>query len=128
MEFNDLLTSEAHEEGAEINIVNPVTGKPTDAYIKVMGIDSVAFQSSQRKKRNKMIAMLSEKKALDETYEIDSDISALASITIGWRGIEQNGEAMKFTPKACEELYRKSPGLRQQVDAFVGDRRNFTKG
>ena len=128
MEFNDLLTQEAHEEGAELEIYNPETGKKTGFFITVMGADSLAFQKEQKKLRNKAILAYSKDKEPDYEEEIKDEIRHLANITLDWRGIESNGKPKPFTKEHCIELYTKSPGVRQQVDRFVSDRANFTKG
>lgn len=128
MEFNDLLTQEAHEEGAEVEIINPETGEQTGFFITVMGADSLEFQKAQKKLRNQAIRAYADKKEIDEADEIKAEIEHLANITMDWRGIETNGEPKPFTKEGCIELYTKSPGVRNQVDRFVSDRANFTKG
>lgn len=128
MEFNDLLTKEAHEEGAECNILNPSDGKPTDFFIKVLGVDSLEFQKAQRKARNQAVKTLSEKKPITEEDEIESEIDHLVAVTVGWRGLEVDGKEKAFTKEHCKDLYTRSPGLRNQVDRFVSDRTNFTRG
>lgn len=128
MEFTDLLTQDAHEEGAEVEILHPSTRKGTGFYIKVLGVDSLEFQKAERNIRNQTIKVLSEKKELTAESQIESEIDHLVAITVGWRGIEFEGKAKDFTKKACKELYTKSPGVRQQVDRFVSDRANFIKG
>jgi len=127
MEFDDLLTQDAHDEGAECQIIHPIDG-PTDFYIKVMGVDSRAYQVEQRKLRNAAIKAISKKEAISEEEEISSEIESLVAITIGWRGIESNGADKPFTKEACKELYTKSAGIFNQVDRFVSDRTNFIKG
>ena len=128
MDFDSLLTKEAHEEGAEILISNPVTGKTTDLYIKVLGSDSLVWQKSIKRGRNKLISKLSENKEISEQDEIDAEIDQLVAVTVDWRGIEREGVPVKFTAKDCKKLYTSSPGVRQQVDKFVSDRTNFIKG
>ena len=128
MEFNDLLTKEAHEEGAEVQINDPITGEPTDLYIKVLGVDSMAFQKSQRLLKNKAVEAYSKDQKIDEGQEIESEIDELVALTIGWRGLESKGKEKKFTPEACKTLYTNGPGVRNQVDRFISNRANFTKG
>jgi hypothetical protein len=127
MNFDDLLTQDAHEAGAEINILNPNTGEPTDVFIKVLGIDSIAWRSAMKTAIRKMI---SAKKSddLTESDLIDEDVEKLVAITVGWRGLTKNGEPLEFSKKACRELYKKSPRIMDQIDRFIGDHRNFTKG
>jgi len=124
MEYNSLLTQDAHESGAEINIINPVTGEPTDFFITVMGVDSKEWRMSVKKVTR---AYFSDG-IMTEEKEIDSEVDQLVSITKDWRGINRNGEELKFSKEECRQLYTKSPGVLQQVDRFVADRRNFTKG
>lgn len=128
MEFNDLLTKAAHEDGAEVSILNPSTGEDTGFKIRVLGVDSTAFQKAQRKIRMQAIKALTDKKEITIEDEIASEIDHLVSITIGWSGIEHEGKSKPFSVDACRQLYTDSPGLRQQVDRFVSDRRNFIKG
>lgn len=128
MELDDLLTQDAHEEGAECQIISPVDNKPTDFYIKVLGTDSIGFQKAQRKIRNNAIKALSEKKEISIEDEIDQEIEHLASITIGWRGLTVDEKEKPFTKEHCKNLYTKAPHIRSQVDRFISDLTNFTKG
>lgn len=121
MNFDDLLTQEAHEEGAEINILNPNTGEKTDVFIKVLGPDSKAWRASMKGAWRKIVAS-----SKDEDL-IEDDIERLASVTIGWRGLTKDGKELEFSKKACKDLYRKSPRVFDQVDRFIGDYKNFTK-
>lgn len=122
MNFDDLLTQEAHEEGAEVNIVNPNTGEPTDVYIKVLGPDSREWRKAMKASFRKMVSS-----SKDEEL-IEDDIERIASVTIGWRGLTKDGQELEFSHKACKDLYRKSPRVFDQVDRFIGNYRNFTKG
>lgn len=122
MEFDSLLTRQAHEEGAEINIINPNTGEKTDVYIKVMGVDSSAWRQAMKAAVRRMVSP-----NRDDDL-IDDDAEKLASITIAWRGITRGGKPLEFSKKECKELYIKSPALMDQVDRFVANYRNFTKG
>lgn len=128
MELNELLTKESHDEGAEVQIYNPANGEDTDVYITVMGVDSQEWQKAMKRQRNRTIAKLADKKELTEEDEITEEIEQLVAVTKGWRGIAKNGKVHKFSPEACKKLYTESPGLRQQVERFVTNRKNFTKG
>lgn len=128
MELNDLLTQDAHEEGAECRILSPIDNKPTDFYIKVLGVDSMAFQKAQRKLRNDAVKALSEDREIGVEEEIRLEIENLAAITIGWRGLEVDGKDKPFTLENCIDIYTRAPNIRSQVDRFVSNRANFTKG
>ncbi len=126
MDINELYTVEACEKGAELQIVNPITGEKTDCYIEVMGVDSKAFREAKRQSQRKAVEVA---KKEDSSLDVD-EITAgmLADVTVGWRGFTSKGKAVKFSKKAAKELYANSPDIANQVDLFMSKRANFTKG
>lgn len=128
MEFDSLLTQDAHEEGAEVRIFNPEIGEYTDVYIDVLGPDSKAWRSAVKSMTRELIAKRATKEVLTEDEEITMDIKRLVAVSVGWKGVVKNGQPYDFTKERCEELYTKSPHVRDQVDRFIGDYKNFTKG
>lgn len=119
MKFSELLTADIHEDGAEINIISPVTGKKTDVFIKVRGPDSKAFRDA--------IMAMNRKKIDDENQSM---VDVLVASTIEWRGlVEDDGKTeLKFSQELAKTIYEKSPDVANQVMAFIGQRQNFTKG
>ena len=129
MNINELYTSEAHEDGAEFNIIHPVTGKPTNAYIKVAGPDSRLYRKAEKDMLKANIPLYASKD--DNTDQlIDIDAEFLAKITIDWRGISSDADdnELKFSFSEAKKLYLKSPFVRDQVNAFSKTRGNFTNG
>jgi len=116
MKFDDLLTAPAHEEGAEMEIIHPVSGQPTGAFLLIRGVDSKTFRDA---------SLEFNRKRLDKAND-DKDIALdlTVAITAGWRGID----GVEFSADAVRKLYTDSPAIRAQVDAFFTVRRNFTKG
>lgn len=126
MEFGELATLDAHEDGADVKIKHPSTGKLTDVVIKVKGVDSKAWRKGQKTMQRAMIEELAA-----GNVDIDSEkleIDALVAITIGWEGIVMDGKPFEFNAKNCRSLYTKAPHIRDQIGAFVGKRANFTQG
>lgn len=134
MEFNKLATVDRHEAGAECNILDPGTGKPTDVFIKVQGADSKAWRAAKKKQTTAIIAARAANK--DDLKSIDDldidfdmmDINALVSVTIDWRGINKDGKAFKCTPENAEALYKQAPSVVRQLLSFLSDGENFTDG
>lgn len=114
MELKSLYTAESHENGAEIRIKNPIDGSDTDFYIKIRGIDSKAYRQAVRKQQ---------KEILDDTEGHAERL--LASITIAWRGLTDNGQDVEFSEERAEQLYLNSPGIARQVDREAANRANF---
>lgn len=116
MKLAELYTTDLHEDGAEVEIVDG-SGEKTGLFLKVMGIDSSVFRSHTKKQQRAYIdALRTGEEFDDEKYTIE----ALVSATIGWRGTDE-----KFSKELCEELYLKAPYIKDQVDRFMADRANF---
>jgi hypothetical protein len=125
MELSELQTSDPHEAGSEVRVMDPNTGKSTDVYIKVKGVDSVDYRRSVAEMRTFIMeAAMRGEKAETDGFHID----ALVNSTIGWRGIVDNGKAYKFTKKRCKDLYASRPYIRDQIDRFITNRANFIEG
>lgn len=120
MDISELYTVDACNEGAELQIVSPVTGKETDCYITVAGIDSKAFREAERNLKRKLVKG-------DASID-DVTAEALASSVISWQGFESDGKEWKFNKKNAIALFKNSPAIANQVDRFIADRANFIKG
>jgi hypothetical protein len=117
MDIKGLYTVEKHEDGAELRIVSPLDGELTDFYIKVQGIDSKAYRTAVR--------------AIIASYwpnEEGGEAELLAAVTIGWRGLNDGKAEVEFSKERALQLYDNSPNIATQLDRFIADRKNFTKG
>ena len=117
MDINTLYTADAHEEGAEIQIVSPLDGEKTDFYITLQGIDSKTYRKAVRAYHRKLIA-----------EEEGGEIDLLVAITKSWRGLNDGKKDIEFTPEMARDVYVNAPSVSTQIDAFVADRKNFIKG
>ena len=115
MDIDQLYTVEDHEKGAEMQ-VHDQNGKPLDMYLTIAGMDSKAWRQAFNKNKRKMI----------EGEDIKADI--LSEVTIGWRGFTSKGKELEFSKKKAKNLYSQAPYIADQVDRFIADRSNFTKG
>jgi len=127
MEFDKLATTANHEAGAEVNILSPVDGSPTDVFIWIKGADSKAWRREKKRQTSKMIAAKAEGKIEDLDFD-QMDIDALVAVTIEWKGITKDGKVYKFSEQNAKELYEQSPSIVEQLLKFLGDSGNFTVG
>ena len=125
MEFDKLCTKESHEKGAEVEIFDPASGESTEVFIHVLGPDSKAWRTAIKEQTKAAIARKSDG---EEVSFEDCEAELLAAVTIGWRGISRNGDDLPFSKEDCITLYRSAPYILDQVNQFVGNRVNFTKG
>lgn len=127
MDIGLLETASIHEEGAEVCILD-ASGKKTDFFITVMGVDSPEYQRRLIKSKNDFYRLIASGKELKPDDEITETVATLAAVTLGWRGLTSNGEEVVFSVKECKKLYSNAPRVRQQVENFVINAKNFTKG
>jgi len=127
MEFNNLATAVAHEAGAEVNILSPVDGSPTDVFITIQGADSKEWRKQKKKQTSLIISAKSNNKMEELDYDA-MDVDALVAVTLDWRGLNKDGKEYKFSKANAKALYEQAPGVVEQLIAFLGDSANFIKG
>jgi len=126
VDLNTLDTSKASEDGVWTEIENPSTGEPLGIKIKVLGMDSKAYQDQQRKTqdRNMKKGFRGLKQLKSETIEKDK-IELICACTVDWENVVYDGEALECTRENCRWLYKTYRWIFDQVDEFIGDRGNF---
>lgn len=134
MDLGKLNTRRGAEEGAELELVHFETREPLGIFIRLRGLDSTVFRdqmiANQRRMRSRLVA---EKRAEASGAEIEADaVSLLAACTQSWRDaelgkpvLEIDGAELECTPDNARRVYTEFTWIREQVDAFVGDRANF---
>lgn len=115
------------EEGAELEVLDPVTGEPVGAYIVLAGADSAVHRkataavskrrfSSQKGFRNKGF----------DPEKVDAEsIEILAACTLSWKGVLVNGAPLPCSRDNAIKMYTRFPWLREQVEQFIGDRSEY---
>ncbi|MFZ9660174.1 MAG: hypothetical protein ACO29X_06475 [Arcobacteraceae bacterium] len=93
------------------------------AFITVKGLDSAEGRASTLKLRQKIVDAMKEETKVEE----DAGIELLVDLTIGWEGIKNEGVALEFTKDNCFQIYKNYLVVREQVDKFVSNRKNFLK-
>lgn len=113
---------------AEIEIIHPATGLPLDMKISVMSPDSDEYRKIALQQQNDNIKNIRKnrgRKTAEKMAEEGMDL--LVAITVGWEGLEENGQPIPFTPDNVRRIYEQFPFIKEQVDEFAADRRNFIK-
>lgn len=94
--------------------------------ITVNGTDSDAYQAAVREENRELAAR--EEAGTPDVGNERYTAGVLARITKAWAGfIDENGEPILCTRENAAQLYAQFPVIRDQVDAFVSRRINFTK-
>lgn len=132
MDLAKLDTVKGAEEGAAMEVLNPAdgtvlrddNGEPITIWL--LGSDSEKVRKRQRLEINKRLKRGNRSRMTAEELEEDG-LNLLAFCTVSWKGIVLDGEAPVCSAEAARKVYDRLPWLREQVDAFVGDRANFLK-
>jgi hypothetical protein len=127
VELTQFDTRESAERGFEMQLINPRTGEKIEAWITVRGADSNAYRERQRvqqKERIERAARVQRVAVTPEELE-ESALELLAAATVGWRGINLDGEALGFSFDAAVKLYRRFRWIAELVDRAINDRGNF---
>jgi hypothetical protein len=123
MKIEDLYTLEAHEAGAELRLISPITNKPTDFYLTIVGVDSNRWRDAELDGKRKIMAMSKAEQGDKKAHRaIVADV--LSQAVIGWKGFDKK----EFDREFVKDVFINSPLIAEQVDEFIGKRANFIKG
>lgn len=133
MDFSKLDTASPAAAGEILQLRHPITGDILEGTtIMLRGSDSPEFQKASQAALNRRLEVMNRKGSgsLVSAEMIQKDmVENLVAVTIGWEGIEMDGNPYSYSPVNARLLFGdiRFPWLREQVDAFVGDRKNFLK-
>lgn len=133
-DFASIDTKKLSESGVPLLILK-LDGKPladkdgNPVRITLLGPDSAKYRALTRENIRRRL----EKRALGAAAtEFDVDeveretMEILAVCTVAWEGVNTpQGEAIPCSLENARKLYEAYPVIREQVDAFVGNRANF---
>lgn len=105
-----------------LTLRHPATGEDLDITITLLGKDSPEYRKAVSKTGN---ARLGSRKKLTVEQAQQDGIDLLTAVTVGWSGLEENGEALPYTQDNAKRIYREYSWIREQADEFVHDRANF---
>lgn len=133
MDLSKINLEKMAEQGADMELMHPVDNEvmlqdnKSPITIKLVGTDSKAYRNKNRDFQRKRIAKMtkSRTKTIDYTVSDEDACELLAECTIGWSGIVVEGKPLEFSKENAEILYMQFNWIREQVDAFIGDRANF---
>jgi len=121
-------TRKKAEEGAFLNLLSPDDGSETGILIRLAGADSDLFQETQSKLINKRATKFNPSKPwapITNEERIKDTITVLVKCTLAWENMVMGGKELEFTPDNIRMVYENFPWIREQVDSFVMERRNF---
>ena len=116
----------AANQGAEVEIMHPVSGVSLGITIRVAGTDSVTHRNAQREITNRRLRNKQKNTITVEAIEEEA-LSVLAKCTLGWSGLEDGGKPLEFNEANARMIYEKYPFVKEQVETFMLERGNFLR-
>ena len=111
------------EDGAELEVLHPISGEKLGIAIRLAGTDSAVHR-----KATTAIASRRTKGGFRRNINLDDlqaeSIEILARCTLSWSGVVLDGKDVPPSKEAAAALYTRFPWLREQVETFISDRAN----
>lgn len=132
MDLSKLDLTEQANNGAIMDVMHPITGEQlfsesgSPVTITLLGADSTVMRQEMSNRAKKQLASKNKSVgSIDEAEKLSAEL--LATITVDWSGISENGIEIEYSRENAIAIYMKYSWLRQQVDTFTTDRANFYK-
>lgn len=134
MDLSHLNTKQASNQGAWLQLRNPVDNSPLfldsenqkPMRIQLLGTDSDVYRKHSRANTDKRLANAvgigSKLKITTALLEAEA-LELLAAITVQVENLTDEGATV--TVDSVKQLYQKYPWIREQAEAFIEDRANF---
>jgi len=130
-DISSLDVVKAANDGANVELVHPVSGEGLGIRVRVIGKDSDEFRrliaAQSRRRVQRMAKQGRGVKAPDQEEIEHENVDLLAASTLGWEGMVYEGKELPFTRENAVMVYSKYPWVREQVDVAIGDRSLFIK-
>jgi hypothetical protein len=101
----------------------------TPRSLTLLGADAPAWRAASMEVTRKRVDRGANNDGFEQRMaDAEEDaLSVLVAATVGWDGIvDSKDKPVPFTPENVRQLYTQYPAIRDQAEAFIGKRANFT--
>lgn len=124
------LNTIADVSTSDYTVIDPTTGAPTDLVITLAGPEHEKRKQldlSRARKVRRELAKSGKLQMVDPEDEIEDQTDLMVVCTLGWKGLEDKGVPVPFSPEKARELYGdpKLAWLRKQVLNALFERDRF---
>lgn len=125
MQLNDILAeAQDHDRGRELELADPVTGKPCGITLRIAGPDSETQHRARLQFTDELAAMADADGRVTARDREKARLNMLARCVLGWE-ITEDGQPVPFTHANVLRLLNAALWVQVQVDAFAADRAAF---
>jgi hypothetical protein len=117
------------EDSAELVLRYEETDQPMGVTLILAGPDSQVYRAAEAKNNNQRLEKIQRGKKISAEMGEQWGLNLLVACTLGWRftppAVAKAGQGPKFSPAHARALYAQYPEIADQVNEFIGQRRNF---
>ena len=134
MDLSKIDLTASADVAQKLVLTHPATGDDlldkdgNVVYIELLGRDSTVAKAESKRRSQQMLNQMRGNKKVDVDEAVKNSISLLSKLTLGWSGLDFDGEELEFSREKAIWLYTEYSWIREQVDEFIADRSNFFKG
>lgn len=131
MDFGKLKVTEGANKGAEYHVLDPFTEEPAfyeqadsqyPVTVTILGMDSDTYRKAQLDSQRRFL----KGRGKPEPSDIDdAAIRITARCIVSWQGFFMDGEEIACNAENAYKLLKENQWLRDQLQQFQQDRRNF---
>ena len=126
MDFSQIETLSAQDEGRWMTIKHPHTDEDTDSRLLLAGVDSKMYRKLVFAYANRQAKSKRQEPNAEEAYKYS--VKTLAECTLAADNVFWRGEEVKASDKArLIQFYEAFPKIRAQADAFMADDVNYVE-
>lgn len=122
MSMKNFFTRESANEGIEVPLYDPQSGKRTDEWIRIRGVDSDEFRGAELVVKRAMRLIVEDPKIIDKDERHRAELTGLvASLVISWSFPEE------CTRKNVIEFLKNAPQIEDSINQLATKRALFFK-
>jgi hypothetical protein len=127
MDLSALDTSSRSNEGIELALRHPATGRELDVLFRLLGQDSARYRELEQKQAEARARQFERTGKLRmDTAELEAELLEMTvACTLGWENLVLDGVEMPYSAENARMLYRRFPWIYNQVLTAIRDRSLF---
>lgn len=124
MQLSDVLNNATDQDkGKELDLIAPWSGEATGMVLTIVGPDSSTARKADIAFADELADLADDRGMVTAEHRAKAKLNALAKRVIRW-DVKEGDQPVAFDTKAVLTLLGVG-WVREQVDAFAGDHRNF---
>lgn len=125
MQLNEILAAaQDHDRGRDVELLDPVTGKPVGITVRIAGPDSATQARARLQMMDELADLADGSGRVDAANREKARLNCLARCVLGW-DVKEDGEPVPFNHANVVRLLRAAVWVQAQIDAFASDRALF---